>query len=407
MDDLLPANAGSWHFLEDTVKQLLTSYGYGELRTPIMEFTELFCRSVGEVTDIVEKEMYAFDDHGHQVALRPEGTASAMRACIQHGLVPAQTHKLWYMGPMFRRENTQRGRRRQFHQVGMEVIGLDGPDIDVELIAMLARLWQQLGLTNLTLELNSLGTLEARNAYKAILTEFYQDNSELLDAESQRRLGSNPLRILDSKNPQIIELNQSAPSLADHLDAESAEHFAQLCESLDTLGIAYTVNPKLVRGLDYYSRTVFEWISNELGAQGTVCAGGRYDGLVEQLGGRATPAVGAAMGMERLIELIKLNGEHAPKAPHAYLVTTTNAGVRIAESLRNQLPTLRLITNMGAGSFKAQLRRADKSGARIALIVGETELNNDTITVKPLRGEGEQETLSIDQTVSRLAPLID
>ncbi|MFA7388450.1 MAG: histidine--tRNA ligase, partial [Thiohalobacteraceae bacterium] len=322
MNDILPAEAAVWQQVEARLRELLAGYGYGEIRMPVLEKTELFKRSIGEVTDIVEKEMYSFDDrNGDSLTLRPEGTASCVRACIEHGLLHNQTQRLWYMGPMFRHERPQKGRYRQFHQVGAEAFGMQGPDIDAELILLTARLWRVLGLSDVRLELNSLGSNAARAAYRDVLVEYFTARHEQLDADSQRRLNSNPLRILDSKNPEMRALIEAAPRLADHLDPQSQAHFAELCALLDAAGVAYRINPRLVRGLDYYSQTVFEWVTDRLGAQGTVCAGGRYDGLVEYLGGRPTPAIGFALGLERLIALLIDQGvQPLPIATHAYLV---------------------------------------------------------------------------------------
>ena len=402
MHDILPEQTPLWQFLEETIRNLLASYGYQEIRMPIVEMSELFSRAVGEVTDIVEKEMYTFADrNGDMLTLRPEGTAGCVRAGIQHGLLHNQQQRLWYAGPMFRRERPQKGRYRQFHQIGVETYGIATPDIDAELIAMGANLWKQLGLDNIRLEINSLGTSEARKAYRETLISYFSDHLDRLDADAKNRLHSNPLRILDTKNPEMKELVANAPDLQDYLDEESKEHFAALKARLDALGIAYTVNSRLVRGLDYYSRTVFEWITDALGAQGTVCAGGRYDGLVEQLGGRATPACGFAMGIERLIALMQEQGSIADTKPlDVYLImagdTAEIAGLQLAEKLRAAIPSLRLLSNCGGGSFKAQIKRADKSGAKYALILGENEMVNNEIVVKSLRENKAQETISQD-----------
>lgn len=410
MHDILPADSSAWYWLEARARAVLEGYGYREIRMPLVEKSELFKRSIGEVTDIVEKEMYTFEDrNGDSLSLRPEGTASCVRAGLQHGLLYGQAQRLWYQGPMFRHERPQKGRYRQFHQIGVETFGFSGPDIEAELIALTARLWREVGLPAVRLEINTLGTAACRSAYRDLLVSFYRDHADQLDEDSTRRLESNPLRILDSKNPQVIELNKDAPSLLDHLDDESQVHFDQLCALLDSLSIAYTVNPRLVRGLDYYSHTVFEWITDALGAQGTVCAGGRYDGLVTQLGGKPMPAAGFALGVERLLELARSENEEIGQSNvDAYLVVAGGravaAGSRLAERLRDDLPDLRLIANMGGGSFKAQLKRADKSGADFALIVGDNEIENDHITLKPLRDmDAAQQTLPYTVLVETLS----
>ena len=397
MNDILPDVTPEWRHLEEMVRQLLDAYGYREIRMPIVEKTELFKRSIGEVTDIVEKEMYTFEDrNGDLLTLRPEGTAGCVRAGIENGLLHNQVQRLWYCGPMFRHERPQKGRYRQFHQIGVEVFGLEGPDVDAEHILMTARLWKMLGLgDSVQLQLNSLGSAESRAAYRATLVDYLWEHVTELDEDSRRRLESNPLRVLDSKNPAMRDLILAAPKLTDHLDEESQAHFVSLRATLDAAGVKYTVNPCLVRGLDYYGKTVFEWVTDKLGAQGTVCAGGRFDGLVEQLGGKQTPAVGFAMGVERLVSL--LEAEHVPQEhyrPHAYLVLVGEAaqrqGLLLAERLRDVLPLLRLETHCGGGSFKSQFKKADKSGARLALILGEEEVGNGTIGIKFLREEAEQ-----------------
>jgi histidyl-tRNA synthetase len=409
MHDVLPETSPHWQYLEKTISDLLAGYGYSEIRMPIVEKTELFSRSIGEVTDIVEKEMYTFEDrNGDSLTLRPEGTAGCVRAAIENGLIHNQQQRLWYMGPMFRHERPQKGRYRQFHQVGVETFGIQGPDIDVELMAVTARLWEKLGLKDVRLEINSLGSLKARHAYRDILVEYFRGNLDVLDEESKRRLETNPLRILDTKNPNMAELVQNAPSLLDHLDPECAAHFETVQARLDALGIPFVVNPRLVRGLDYYSRSVFEWITESLGAQGTICAGGRYDGLIEQLGGRAGHAAGFAMGMERLIALLEEEGNLPDQPrPHGYVVTfgdeAEKAGLVLSEKLRSQLPGLRLINNCGGGGFKAQMKRADKSQADYALILGDDELANQSVSLKPLREEGAQQvTLNYDELTERL-----
>jgi len=412
MHDVLPSQTPLWQFLEQQLLQLMESYGYQEIRMPVVEKTELFVRTIGEVTDIVEKEMYSFADrNGDSLTLRPEGTASCVRAGIEHGLLHNQIQKLWYKGPMFRHERPQKGRYRQFHQVGVEAFGMAGPDLDAELILMTARLWAMLGLDDLVLELNSLGTAAARQVYRGHLLAYLNDHLDQLDDDSQRRLDSNPLRILDSKNPAMQALIEAAPKLAEYLDAESRDHFSALCAMLDAAGVRYQVNPRLVRGLDYYQKTVFEWVTDKLGAQATVCAGGRYDSLVEQLGGRSTPAAGFAMGLERLLVLMVEGGnQYSERGPHAYLVLAgeqvLSPGLILAEQWRDALPALRLAVNCGGGSLKSQLKRADKSGATIALILGEDESAQGTITIKYLRQQQEQQTLAQQVVVDVLTQLI-
>jgi histidyl-tRNA synthetase len=413
MHDILPDQSGQWHWLESHVRSILTGYGYQEIRTPIVEKTDLFKRSIGDVTDIVEKEMYTFSDrNGDSLSLRPEGTASCVRSAIQHGLLHNQQQRLWYLGPMFRHERPQKGRYRQFHQVGVETFGIEGPEVEAELIAMTARLWKVLGIDQVTLELNSLGSPEARLRYRDVLSTYFSSHKEDLDADSLRRLDSNPLRILDSKNPALKPLIEGAPSLADHLDQASVDHFEQLKLMLDAVEISYVVNPRLVRGLDYYSRTVFEWISEDLGSQGAICAGGRYDSLVKQLGGRPVPAVGFAMGIERLLELMNPSDDiSAAHRPHAYLVAVgegaQSSAYVLAERFRSDISGLRLLVNAGAGSFKSQLKRADRSGALVALILGEEEVQNNTISVKTLRESKEpQQVFEYEATCKRLIELI-
>lgn len=410
MNDLLPGDSAAWQYLESTVADVVQSYGYQEIRFPILEPTELFKRSIGEVTDIVEKEMYTFDDrNGDSVTLRPEGTACCVRACEEHGLLYNQTQRLWYHGPMFRYERPQKGRLRQFHQIGIETFGMDGPDIDAELLLMTARLWKELGIADaVTLQLNTLGSSASRAAYRSALVEYLSARKDQLDEDSQRRLDSNPLRILDSKDPQTQALLNGAPALHDHLDEESRAHFDQLKALLDTAGIAYEVNPRLVRGLDYYSKTVFEWVTTRLGAQGTVCAGGRYDGLVEQLGGRPTPAVGFAMGVERLVLLLQeLNviPEGLNQNVDVYVVAMGDVQAQAfaaAERVRSGLPHLRVMNHCGGGNFKKQMKKADASGADIAIIIGEDEAANGQVTVKFLRADKPQQTLAVEQLLSAL-----
>jgi len=405
MNDVLPGEIGYWQKLEGTAREIFGAYGYQEMRVPLLERTELFKRSIGEHTDIVEKEMYTFEDRsGDSVTLRPEATAGLVRAMISNGLLHNQRQRIWCVGPMFRHERPQKGRYRQFHQLDVEAFGYPGPDVDAELIMMTARLWRRLGIERLVLNLNSLGTPESRRVYRERLVAHFSAHRDALDDDSQRRLASNPLRILDSKNPEMQSLIEGAPSLTDHLDPESAAHFDTLRAQLDRVGIEYVVNPRLVRGLDYYSRTVFEWVTTELGAQDAVCSGGRYDGLVEQLGGEPTPAVGWALGEERIVALLQAQSVAAGMvAPEAYLVLVGEAavslGLALAEELRDELPGLRLETHCGGGSFKSQLKRADRSGAELALIIGENEAGRGVVGVKPLRDD----TPQIEVTFSELA----
>lgn len=410
MNDLQPQDSAVWQYLESTVARVVQSYGYQEIRFPILEPTELFKRSIGEVTDIVEKEMYTFDDrNGDSVTMRPEGTACCVRACEEHGLLYNQIQRLWYQGPMFRYERPQKGRLRQFHQIGIETFGMQGPDIDAELLLLSARIWRELGISEaVTLQINSLGTSESRAAYRQALVEFLDVRRELLDEDSQRRLESNPLRILDSKNPQTQALLDDAPALEDYLDEESIKHFNGVKSILDAAGINYEVNNRLVRGLDYYGKTVFEWVTTALGAQGTVCAGGRYDGLVEQLGGRSTPAVGFAMGVERLILLLQeLNvipqGLNQNIDIYVAVVGDVQASAfALTESLRNRVPKLRILGHCGGGNFKKQMKKADNSGATYALIIGEDEARESRLTLKYLRENREQQTLSLDELIVAL-----
>ena len=412
MNDILPTQTPVWQYLETTVKELLSAYGYAEIRMPIVEQTSLFKRSIGEVTDIVEKEMYTFEDrNGDSLTLRPEGTASCVRACEEHGLLYNQTQRLWYTGPMFRHERPQKGRYRQFYQFGIETFGIASPDIDAEVIMLSARLWQQLGLTDaVTLQLNTLGSNEARANYRDALTAYLSERADQLDADSQRRLNTNPLRVLDSKDPATQALLVDAPKLHDYLDQESIEHFAELRRVLDAAGIQYEINQRLVRGLDYYCKTVFEWVTDKLGAQGTVCAGGRYDGLVEQLGGKPTPAVGFAMGVERLILLLdtlELVPEEVLNTLDVYVCPVgENASLNallLADHLRKEHSWLRIQTHCGGGSFKSQLKKADKSGARFALLLGEDEVANNSVTIKDLRTDAEQQTLPLETVADWLA----
>ena len=413
MNDLLPAVTPRWRGAQQRLQAVLARYGYQEIRLPLLEPTELFARTIGEVTDIVEKEMYTFlDRNGDSLTLRPEGTAGVVRAGIEHGLFQGQLLRLWYQGPMFRHERPQRGRYRQFHQIGAECFGSAEPELDAELIAMTAQFWRDLGLAGLRLELNSLGSREARAAYRERLQMYFRDHYAQLDADSQRRLETNPLRILDSKNPDLAALIAAAPSLPEHLDADSRTHFERLCGLLDGLGVAYTVNPRLVRGLDYYGRTVFEWVTDALGAQGTVCAGGRYDTLVEQLGGRPTPAIGFALGLERLLDLLAAAGIDPSVARSVWYVVSTPGACRaralsLAQQLRSEPDAPTVLMDHGGGNFGKQIQRADKAGADVALILGEDELAAGTVTVRLLRADrATQETVpqaNIQATVNRLA----
>ena len=414
MNDLLPEQSATWQYLEATVARVLGRYSYREIRFPVLEQTELFKRAVGEVTDIVEKEMYSFDDrNGDNLSLRPEGTAGCVRACTENGLLHNQTQRLWYSGPMFRHERPQKGRLRQFHQVGVEAFGLTGPDIDAELLLLTARLWKELKIDHaVTLQINSLGTSADRANYRAALVDYLSAREDQLDEDSQRRLSTNPMRILDSKNPQTQALLNNAPSLKDFIDQESKDHFQQLLATLDAAGVAYEINPRLVRGLDYYGKTVFEWVTTNLGAQGTVCAGGRYDGLVEQLGGKPCPGVGFAMGVERLVLLLDELGvvpDSVGQTVDVYLVAVgaveTQALV-LGENLRSNCPTIRLQTNCGGGSFKSQMKKADKSAASIALILGEDEAANKKIGVKFLREDRPQETVDQADLANYLMTII-
>lgn len=405
MNDCLPTESGLWQYVESSIRQVVASYGYQEIRTPIVESTDLFKRSIGEVTDIVEKEMYTFADrNSDSLTLRPEGTASVVRAGNEHGLLYNQQQRLWYMGQMFRHERPQKGRYRQFHQFGVEVFGLAGPDIDAEVILLSARLWKKFGINkNVTLEINSLGSTEARAAYKKQLAIFLKSRESELDEDSLRRLESNPLRVLDSKNPQVQDAIKDAPKLIDCLDEDSAKHFQGLCERLDNLGIEYRVNPALVRGLDYYNRTVFEWVTDSLGAQGTVCAGGRYDGLVEQLGGKSTQGVGFAVGIERLILMLQTLelDKDLTSAVDIYITTMDDSvelyARQISETLRDALPHVKVMNHCGGGNFKKQMKRADQSGASVALIIGQDEMVSQQVSVKYLREQQPQETISINE----------
>ncbi|MDD7425514.1 MAG: histidine--tRNA ligase [[Actinobacillus] rossii] len=409
MNDTSPSETPLWQWVEGKVRSVLASYGYSEVRMPIVESTPLFARAIGEVTDVVSKEMYTFWDNDEQLTLRPEGTAGCVRAAIENGWSYNNEQRLWYMGPMFRHERPQKGRYRQFHQAGVEIFGITNPEIDAELIILTARLWQELGIDkDVTLQLNSIGSLEARANYRSALVDFLQNHTALLSEEEKERLVKNPLRILDTKNPELQKVLDDAPKLLDYLDDESREHFAQLCALLDAVGISYEINPKLVRGLDYYNKTVFEWVTTALGAQGTVCGGGRYDGLVEQLGGHATPGVGFAMGLERLVLLVQEVNKNItlPSAVDIYLIFsgegTTVSAFQLAEKLRSELPHLRVMTHCSGGNFKKQFKRADKSGAKFALVIGESEVQNAQVVVKDLLGGVEQQTMAMADVVAYL-----
>lgn len=410
MNDILPEDTARWRALEQRLITVLGAYGYAELRLPVVEQTVVFRRSIGDVTDIVQKEMYSFDDrNGDNLTLRPEGTAGCVRAVLQHGLLAQLPLRLWYLGPMFRHERPQRGRHRQFHQLGVEAFGAGGPDIDAELILMTARMWRALGVDNLRLELNTLGTAAARAAYRAALESHFGAHREQLDDDCRERLERNPLRILDSKNPAMRPLIDAAPELVGFLDDDSRAHFDGLCELLTRAGLPFTLNPRLVRGLDYYSKTVFEWITDELGAQGTVCAGGRYDGLVEMMGGKPTPAIGFATGLERLLELAAGNLPPA-ELPTLYVSATGDtldpAALGLAERLRSEQPSWTVLVHVGGGSLKSRMKKADRSGARIALLLGEREVERGEVTVKPLREQHPQVTCTSAELAAVLARLL-
>ena len=411
MNDVLPEQIAAWQHLEDTVRELLTEYGYGEIRVPVVEHTALFKRAIGEFTDVVEKEMYTFPDGEESLTLRPEATAGVMRALIEHGMLRGARHKLWCVGPMFRHERPQKGRYRQFYQVDVEAVGFSGPDVDAELIAMTARMWRRLGVERVKLNINSLGTPESRAVYRAKLVEYFRGHEARLDSDSKRRLEGNPLRILDSKNPEMQTIVAGAPLLTEYLDPESREHFDTVCNTLREIGVEYHVNPRLVRGLDYYTRTVFEWITDALGAQDAVCSGGRSDGLIAQLGGDPTPGVGFAMGVERAVELLVL-AQKVPAASKAdvYVVVSGEraaaAGVGIVERLRDSLPQLRFELNLGGGKFKTQFSRADRSGAALALILGDDELARGVVGLKPLRQEAGQTECPIAELASGIAAMV-
>jgi histidyl-tRNA synthetase len=409
MSDILPSEIAHWQQLEAVARAVLASYGYEEMRVPVVEQTDLFKRSIGEFTDIVEKEMYTFiDKGGESLTLRPEATAGMVRAAISNGITHNQRLRVWSIGPMFRHEKPQKGRYRQFHQIDVEAFGYPGPDVDAELILVAARLWKRLGIGSVRLEVNSLGTPESRQAYREQLVQYLRKHENALDEDSRRRLGGNPLRILDSKNLAMRPVIDAAPLIMDHLDAESRAHFDALCAHLDAAGIEYRINPRLVRGLDYYTRTVFEWVTDALGAQDAVCSGGRYDGLFAQLGGEPTPAIGWAMGQERVVALMaQAHALPTQAPPHIFLVVVgeraESAALRLAEQLRDAHSGLRIHTNIGGGNFKAQFRRADRSGARVALILGEDEMQRGIVAVKPLRSEGAQVECPQDVLATRIS----
>ncbi|MDY2797545.1 histidine--tRNA ligase [[Pasteurella] aerogenes] len=414
MNDCSPTESPLWQWVEGKVRSVLQNYGYSEVRMPIVESTPLFARAIGEVTDVVSKEMYTFWDNDEQLTLRPEGTAGCVRAAIEHGWIYNNEQRLWYLGPMFRHERPQKGRYRQFHQAGVEVFGIANPEIDAELILLTARLWKELGIfEHVTLQLNSIGSLQARQNYRAALVAFLEQHLDLLSEEEKERLVKNPLRILDSKNEVLQKVLNDAPKLLDYLDDDSREHFAQVCALLDAMGIQYEVNPKLVRGLDYYNKTVFEWVTSALGAQGTVCGGGRYDGLVEQLGGHAACGVGFAMGLERLVLLVQEVNQYIdlPRAVDIYVIyageNTTLAAFQLAEKLRTELPHLRTMTHCSGGNFKKQFKRADKNAAKIALVIGESEVAQGQVIVKDLLGGVEQQSVAWDDVVAHLSQIFN
>jgi len=408
MHDLLPDDSIQWQILEQNITSVLESYCYKEVRTPVLEKTDLFSRAIGESTDIVNKEMYTFPDRNDEwLTLRPEGTAGCVRALLQHGLLYQCPQRIWYQGPMFRHERPQKGRLRQFYQIGAEVFGIESADIDVEIILICSRFWKQLGIKDVTLQLNSLGSYASRQKYREALVDYFSDNKDKLDEDSIKRLAMNPLRILDSKNPDMQSLILAAPSLLDSIDKESEAHFAMLCELLDANNVAYEINPRLVRGLDYYNRTVFEWVTDKLGAQGTICAGGRYDDLVEQIGGKPTPGIGFATGLERILELIRFSEiQLNSKLPQFYQIlvgdAAVNAGMKLAEFLRDEIPGIRIQTHCGGGSFKSQFKKADKSLAEYALILGDEEVERNSVNIKPLRRDSEQYEINADELVAEI-----
>jgi histidyl-tRNA synthetase len=405
MNDMLPADAAQWQHLDDTVRDVFRQYGYGQIRTPMVEKTELFVRGVGEATDIVEKEMYAFDDNGESLCLRPEGTAPTVRAALEHNLLYDGPKRLWYSGPLFRHERPQKGRYRQYHTYGAEALGFAGPDIDVEQLVMVNRLWKRLGIDGVTLEINTIGEADERRAFRAQLVAYFEQHRDVLDADSQRRLLSNPLRILDSKNPAMQAAIEAAPRLFDVLGEPSRQRFASVQESLRAAGIAYRINPRLVRGLDYYNALVYEWVTERLGAQSAICSGGRYDGLFEQLGGKHTPSCGFGIGAERVLLLLQASGQARADVPDAYVVHSgelaSQLAMKVAESLRDN--GLAVAMHAGGGSFKSQMKRADASGARVALVIGDDEVAAGCVAVKPLRGGGEQRAVPVAQVAAHVA----
>ena len=408
MPTLLPEELVKWQFVESQVKQVMNAYAFREIRTPIVERTELFQRTIGESTDVVSKEMYSFKDRKDQsLTLRPEATAGVVRAGIEHGLFYNQTQKLWSMGPMYRYERPQKGRYRQFHQINMEAFGYRGPEIDLEIILMTARIWKALGINSIQLEINSLGTPASRQVYREALVDYFTDHKRSLDEDSMTRLKTNPMRILDSKNPDMKTLILNAPKITDYLDDESKQHFSILLKALESHSVDYKLNPNLVRGLDYYTKTVFEWTSDQLGSQATVCGGGRYDGLVEQLGGKDICGIGCAIGMERLTELVELSVEKAENSQPKIYIVAVGEGAEIhasimAETIRDENQNYAVEVNMDGGSFKQQFRRADKSGAELAIIVGEQEIEQGTISLKPLKSDGEQKTVKQEELIGQL-----
>ena len=412
MKDILPDESPLWQKVETTLKQIMASYGYAEMRMPAVEYTSLFVRSIGEVTDVVEKEMYTFDDNGDSLSLRPEGTAGCVRACIEHGLIHNQERRVWYTGSMFRHEKPQKGRYREFHQFGAEIFGISSAEIDAEIILLTNRIWKKFGIgDHVVLQLNSLGSSKERASYREALVAFLEQHKESLDEDCQRRMYTNPLRVLDTKNEKVLEILQNAPKLTDYFGEETRNHFDRLRAILDANGVKYEINPRLVRGLDYYNHTVFEWVTDLLGAQGTICGGGRYDGLVEQLGAQPTPAVGFAIGLERFILLLQsINAVEVENPVDVYFCAVGDEAVRqsmvIAEQLRDQISGIRILTNCSGGNFKKQFKRADKSGALFALVLADDELAKNEIGIKNLRVESEQLNVKISAVAEELKKLL-
>ena len=412
MKDILPDESPLWQKVETTLKQIMASYGYAEMRMPAVEYTSLFVRSIGEVTDVVEKEMYTFDDNGDSLSLRPEGTAGCVRACIEHGLIHNQERRVWYTGSMFRHEKPQKGRYREFHQFGAEIFGISSAEIDAEIILLTNRIWKKFGIgDHVVLQLNSLGSSEERASYREALVSFLEQHKESLDEDCQRRMYTNPLRVLDTKNEKVLEILQNAPKLTDYFGEETRNHFDRLRAILDANGVKYEINPRLVRGLDYYNHTVFEWVTDLLGAQGTICGGGRYDGLVEQLDAQPTPAVGFAIGLERFILLLQsINAVEVENPVDVYFCAVGDEAVRqsmvIAEQLRDQISGIRILTNCSGGNFKKQFKRADKSGALFALVLADDELAKNEIGIKNLRVESEQLNVKISAVAEELKKLL-